>query len=78
MTRWVTEGSAGSGECIDRSRSIIDLEHDHVTIGLERAKVVFLVRVVRVTKVVEDRDRLDDPLDRRRAGAMPEPRWLVG
>ena len=66
MTRWVTEGSAGSGECIDRFViEIIDLEHDHVTIGLERPKVVLLVRVVRVAKVVEHRDGLDDPFDGR-------------
>ena len=64
MTRWVTDGSAGSGECIDRlSIEIIDLEHDHVTVSLERPKVVLLVRVVGVAKVVEHRDGLDDPLD---------------
>jgi hypothetical protein len=34
MIRWVTEGSAGSGERIDKSRSI-DLEHDHVTVSFE-------------------------------------------
>jgi hypothetical protein len=44
---------------------IIDLEHDHVAIGFERSKVVFLMRVVGVAKVVEHRDRLDNPLDGR-------------
>jgi hypothetical protein len=56
MTRWVTAGSAGSGECID--------EYDGVPIGLERPKVVLFVRVVGVAKVVEYRDGFDDPLDR--------------
>jgi hypothetical protein len=36
---------------------IIDLEHDSMLIHVERAKVVFLIRIVRVAKVVEHRDR---------------------
>ena len=42
---------------------IIDLEHDDVPVNVERAKVVLLVRVVRMAEVIEDRDGFDDPLD---------------
>ena len=45
------------------SIEIIDLEHDHLTFGFERPKVVFLMRIVRMAKIIEDGDRLDDPLD---------------
>jgi hypothetical protein len=42
---------------------IIDFEHHGVPIHVKRPEVVFLVRVVRVAKVVEHRDGFDDPLD---------------
>ena len=42
---------------------VIDLEKDPVAVDFEWPKVVFLIRVVRVAKVVEHRDRLDDPFD---------------
>ena len=45
------------------SIKIIDLEHDHLTVGFERPEVVFFVRVVGVTEIVKDRDGLDDPFD---------------
>src|SRR3984957_4210235 len=38
----------------------IDLEKDRVAFSLERAKVMLFVRIVRVTKVVEYGDGLDD------------------
>jgi hypothetical protein len=34
-----------------------------VTVDFKGPEVVLLMRVVRVTKIVEHRDRLDDPLD---------------
>ena len=37
---------------------IIDFEHDHVTVSLERPEVVLFVRVVRVAKVVEHRSHV--------------------
>ena len=39
---------------------IIDLEKDFVSVGIERTKVVFFVRVIGVAKVVVDLDGLDD------------------
>ena len=39
---------------------VVNLEKDHMPIGLERAEVVLLVRVVGVAKIVIDGDRLDD------------------
>ncbi len=39
---------------------IIDLKEDQMTIGFERPKVVFFIRIVGVTKVVVDRDGLND------------------
>ena len=42
---------------------VIDLEKDPVAICIERAKVVFFVRVVRMAKVVEHRDGFDNPFD---------------
>jgi hypothetical protein len=42
---------------------IVDLEKDPVAVGLERSKVVFLMRVVRMAKVVEDSNRFDDAFD---------------
>ena len=66
MTRWVTDGIGGIGRMHRQVLiEVIDLEHDHVTVGLERPKVVFLVRVVRMAKVVKHRDGLDDPFDGR-------------
>ena len=49
------------------------LEEDSAPVGIGRAEVVFLVRVVGVTKIVVDLDRLDDPrycllAERRHAG----------
>jgi hypothetical protein len=38
-----------------------------VAVGIERSKVVFLIRVVRLAKVVEHRDRFDNPLNGFRA-----------
>jgi hypothetical protein len=62
ITRRVTSESAGSGECIRHGLiEIIDLEHDGMPIDIKRAKVVLFVRIVRVAKVIEHRDRLDDP-----------------
>src|ERR1019366_7179974 len=40
---------------------VIDLEKDFVPVRVERAKVVFFMRVVGATKVVVDLDGLDDP-----------------
>ena len=42
---------------------VVDLEEHPLAVGVERAKVVLFVRVVGVTKVVKDRDGLDDPGD---------------
>ena len=46
------------------SIKIIDLEIDHRAIGLKCSEIVFLVRVVRVGKVVEHGDGFDDPMYR--------------
>jgi hypothetical protein len=40
---------------------IIDLEKDPMTVCLERAEVMLLMRVVGVTEIVVDFDGLDDP-----------------
>ena len=48
------------GVVIHAAIKIIDLEKDRVAFGLERAKVMLFVGVVRVTKVVETGDGLDD------------------
>ena len=50
-----------------RRIEIIDLEKDRLAIDLERAKVMFFVRVVGLSKVVVNLDRLDDARDRFRA-----------
>src|SRR5436190_22065351 len=42
---------------------VVDLEKDLMAVGVERAKVVLLVRIVGVTKVVKDGDGLDDSGD---------------
>ena len=42
---------------------VIDLEKDRLTFGLERPKIMLFVWVVGVTKIVIDRDGLDDALD---------------
>jgi hypothetical protein len=42
---------------------IVDLEKDPMAVSVERAKVVFFVRVVGVTKVIEHCDGLDDAGD---------------
>jgi hypothetical protein len=42
---------------------IVDLKKDRVTVGVERAKVMFLVWVIGVTEIIERRDSLDDPVD---------------
>jgi len=42
---------------------VIDLEEDRLAFGLKRSKVMFFMRVVGVTKVVEHRDRFDDAFD---------------
>ena len=39
---------------------VIDFKEDRFTLGLEVTKVMFFMRVVGVTKVVVDRDGLDD------------------
>jgi len=49
---------------------VVDLEKDHMAFGFERAKVMLLVRVVGVTKVVEDGDCFHNPFD----GALPQGR----
>jgi hypothetical protein len=41
---------------------IIDLEKDHDAIDVEPSEVVLLVRVIGLAEVIEDRDRLDDPV----------------
>ena len=42
---------------------IIDLEKDHLAVGFERAKVVFFIRVVGMTKIVIRGDCVDDSGD---------------
>ena len=42
---------------------IVDFKKDRVTIGFERAKVMFFVWVVGMTEIIEHRDSLDDPVD---------------
>jgi hypothetical protein len=39
-----------------RSIVVIDLEKDHLAFRFERAKVMFFMRVIGVTEVVENRD----------------------
>jgi len=43
---------------------IVDLEEDCLTLCLEDPEVMFFMRVVGTTKIVIDRDSLDDPLYR--------------
>jgi len=42
---------------------IIDLEKDRVTVGLEAAEIVLAVGIVLVTKIVINRNGLDDSRD---------------
>ena len=68
MTRLVTSGSDGSGECtVSVEFVVIDLEKDGVALGFERAKVMFFIWIVGVAKVVINFDGLDDARDRFRA-----------
>jgi hypothetical protein len=53
--RWI--GGVVGGGVVE----VVDLEEHPVAVGIERAKVVLLVRVVGVTEIVKDRDCLDDP-----------------
>jgi hypothetical protein len=39
---------------------VVDLEKDPVAVGVERAEVMFFVRIIGVAKVVIDRDSLDN------------------
>jgi hypothetical protein len=39
---------------------IIDLEKDHLAIDFQRAEIVLFIRIVGVTKIIVDRDSLDD------------------
>src|ERR1700722_19371799 len=48
------------GVVVQAAVKIVDLEKDRVAFGLERAKVMLFVRVVRMTKVVKDGDGFDD------------------
>ena len=64
MTRSVTDGSDGSGECkVSGIIIVIDFEKDQVAVGFERAEVVFSVRVIGVAEVVVDFDGRDDARD---------------
>jgi hypothetical protein len=64
ITRSVIEGSDGSGELVRQALvEIVDFENYLLTFCLERSKVVFLVRVVGVTKIVIHRDGFDYALD---------------
>jgi hypothetical protein len=42
---------------------IVDLEKDRFAFDFERPEIVFFVRVIGVTEVVERGDRLDNPVD---------------
>ncbi len=46
---------------------IIDFKKDCLSVGFERAKIVFAIWVVGLAEIVVDRDGLDDSGDRLRA-----------